>query len=331
MRLRSLVVGLIGVWTTALGGQTQVPVFRATTETVAVNVSVKDGNVPVQGLTVRDFRLYDNDVAQEIAAVSIDAVPVDLSIVVTNSGNPFIPIDSTRRAVDGIVAFLRPSDRYRVLTTGSAIVNAIPWRAAGAPDTSAIRQVSGETQMIADAVVMALLHRQSPDRRHLVVALGGSQSHCSLASGDALRRSAERSGAVFHWINLRRGLPITLRLWAEDYVDPGVRAFCRLETATGGPNDFESFLTDAARVTGGAVHSAWLGDDKVAVEAFDQIFDDFRRSYVLYYAPQGVERTGWHRLRVEVPTKGLEVRARTGYWGTVTASSAPTAPASQSR
>jgi hypothetical protein len=104
-----------------------------------------------------------------------------------------------------------------------------------------------------------------------------------------------------------------------------------LETATGGPNDFESFLTDAARVTGGAVHSAWLGDDKVAVEAFDQIFDDFRRSYVLYYAPQGVERTGWHRLRVEVPTKGLEVRARTGYWGTVTASSAPTAPASQSR
>jgi VWFA-related protein len=328
MRLRSLVVGLIGVWTAALGGQTQPPVFCATTETVAVNVSVKDGNVPVQGLTVRDFRLYDNDAAQEIAAVSLDAVPVDLSVVVANSGNPFIPIDSTRQAVQGIVAFLRPSDRYRVLTTGNAIVNAIPWRAAGRPDASALRRVSGETHMMSDAVVMALMHRPSLDRRHLVVALGGSQSQCSLASGDAVTKSAERSGAVFHWINLRRGLPVSVQTSSDD-VDPGVRAFCRSETATGGANDIGSFLTDAARVTGGAVHSAWLGDDKVAVEAFDKIFDDFRRSYVLYYVPQRVERTGWHRLRVEMAAKGLTVRARTGYWRTAVASGVPSSPANR--
>jgi hypothetical protein len=166
--------------------------------------------------------------------------------------------------------------------------------------------------MIADAVLMGLLHRQSPDRRHLVVALATSEDWCSLSSGDALRRGAERSGAVFHWINMTGE---TIHGTPPGPVPLGVRGQCRTE---GNPTDIGGILGEAARVTGGTVHSQWFGTwdhiDRVAVEAFDKIFDDFRRSYVLYYVPRGVDPAGWHRLRVETPGKNFALRSRTGYW-----------------
>jgi hypothetical protein len=75
------------------------------------------------------------------------------------------------------------------------------------------------------------------------------------------------------------------------------------------------FFTEAVNQTGGTTHTAWYSEDRVVVDAFDRIFDDFRRSYVLHYVPRGVERTGWHRSRVEMVSRGYTVRARPGYWG----------------
>jgi hypothetical protein len=89
---------------------------------------------------------------------------------------------------------------------------------------------------------------------------------------------------------------------------------CR--NAAGKPLDIGSSLSDAARLTGGSVHTTWSVPDTSGIALFfDAILDDFRRSYILHYVPEGVSRTGWHRLRVEVPgrTKGYTVRTRQGY------------------
>jgi hypothetical protein len=52
------------------------------------------------------------------------------------------------------------------------------------------------------------------------------------------------------------------------------------------------------------------------VKTFAQILDEFRRSYVLRYSPEGVKAGGWHQVRVEVPSQpGLTIKSRSGYFG----------------
>jgi hypothetical protein len=111
MRPCSVAVGLLGAWVALLGGQSQPPVFRADAESVAVNVAVKRGNNPVSGLTADDFRLYDNDALQRVAAVSMDAVPVDVSFVVDLSGSAFPDLETARDAVRRMAAFPRAAIR----------------------------------------------------------------------------------------------------------------------------------------------------------------------------------------------------------------------------
>jgi hypothetical protein len=316
---RAFLIGMVGMCAATLSGQTQTPSFRSDADAVTVNVSVKKSNVPVGGLTATDFRLFDNDVLQDVATVSVEAVPIDVSFVVDTSGIVSADVDTMREAVRGMTEFLRPSDRFRVLTTGNAVVNAIPWRSAGVPDTSTIQPVPGEIALVMDSVFMALFHRTAPDRRHLVVALIFDDDWCSLVSGPSLARAAARSGAVFHLI----GMPRTpwqdgLKLFGPPL---GAHALCR--TTFNGGVDARPFLSEATSVTGGTVRSAEFRAERAAVKAFDAIFDDFRRSYLLHYMPRGVERTGWHRLRVEMPARGYTVRARPGYWASADAPATP--------
>ena len=62
-------------------------VFRARTDSVAISASVKRGNDPVAGLTARDFMLTDNGVPQAIEAVTIESVPLDVTLFMDTSGS----------------------------------------------------------------------------------------------------------------------------------------------------------------------------------------------------------------------------------------------------
>jgi hypothetical protein len=314
MRRSGAILGLLGVSIALLRGQSAPPVFRVAADAVAVNVSVKRGNIPVLGLAAEDFVLYDDDVRQRVAAVSIDAVPIDVSFVLDLSSSVASYEDAPRDAIERMVAFLRPADRFRVVTMEKSVVQGVPWQPAGPLDTSKIQPVPGLISLVTDSVLVALAHDVAPDRRHLIVAMTDGEDQCSLASGDTLRRIAERSGAVFHWVDMQPAPVLNLRTYYAHV--RGVGAVCKNFAR---PVFIGKFLSDAARLTGGSVHTARLTEDVTGiVNSFNAILDDFRQSYILHYAPEGVSRTKWHRLRVNVQEKtytGYTVRARPGYWG----------------
>ena len=74
-------------------------VFRARTESVAISASVKRGNAPVANLTANDFRLTDNGVAQSIEAVTIESVPLDVTLFMDTSGSTAGALDRMKRNV----------------------------------------------------------------------------------------------------------------------------------------------------------------------------------------------------------------------------------------
>lgn len=275
------------------------PRFRSRTDVVTVSVSVKQGNTTVANLTAADFRLYDNDVPQTIEALTIEAVPLDVTLFMDTSGSTSGELDRMKRNLRSIAAMLRATDRFRLLTIGLSVNESVPWRPGGPLDALEIEVVPG-ISLIYDALVAAFAHQPDAGRRHLIVALTDAEDCGSIVDGPGLTAVSRRSEAVLHYVYVSG---------AGDLPEHAISAFCTPDQVDG-----VSTVEAAAEQSGGAKHRSRFGDPTVRV--FRRILDDFRQSYILRYSPAGVARSGWHRLRVEVPgRRGATIAARSGYFG----------------
>lgn len=289
-RSLALVTGaLISAATLFASGLRQIPArptFRSATDLVSVNASVKRGNAPVAGLTAEDFELTDNGVRQQIEAVSIESVPIDVSIVMDLSGSVTADVGPFQADIRAFVQMLRPTDRVRLVTFADAVREIAPMGPPSSPLPLNQIRVGGSTSLN-DALMYGLLWTGvEPDRRHLVVAFTDGYDSKSTLDSDRMPRIAARVDAVLHAV----------------LAESPVQVFARYRTSL-------DALVEAAHRTGGEAHRL-----KRAVEDFRQIVDDFRASYVLRYTPQGVTREGWHELTVRVTRPGtFTVRARQGY------------------
>ena len=283
----------------AVASKASQSVFRSGTDVVTVSVSVKRGNSTVARLTAGDFRLYDNDVPQNIEALTIESVPLDVTLFMDTSGSTSGSLDRMKRSVRSIAAMLRPIDRFRLLTIGLSVNEPIPWQAAGRPMTLNMTAVPG-ISLIYDALLVALAHQPPSGRRHLIVSLTDGEDCGSIVDGPRLLDVSARSEAVLHAIHVSN---------SGDIGKYAIAAFCT-------PDDLRDvdYIARAAEQSGGGTHKSRFGDP--AVRAFGRILADFRQSYVLRYSPTGVLPSGWHRVRVDVPARrDVTIKARSGYFG----------------
>ena len=276
--------------------------FRSTKAVVSVSVSVKRGNNVVANLTAADFLLTDNGVPQVVEAVSIESVPIDVTLFLDTSGSTAGKLDEMQHDVQTVLQLLRPSDRFRLLTIGDAVNQAVSWVPAGTKVAMSIEAVGG-ISLIHDALMFGLLHRPEPGRRHLVVGMTDRRDCGSVVPASLLLDVAGRSDAVMHLV---------------DYSGAGAPSSNRGRTCSPQPRpDGPEILTQAAERTGGQQHeqSRFFRASSIA-RAFKSIFDDFRQSYVLHYSAAGVNGPGWHAVAVTVPAvKNATIRARQGYYG----------------
>ena len=276
--------------------------FRATTALVTVSASVKKGNNVVVNLKASDFVLTDSGVRQTIEAVSIESVPIDVTLFLDTSGSTSGKLDEMRHDVQAIQELLRTGDRFRLLTIGDAVNQALPWVAAGTKAPVTIEAVGG-ISLIRDALMFALVHRPDPGRRHLIVGMTDRRDCGSVVPTALLYDVAGRSEAVMHLVDYSGGGG-----------DSKYRVrICSPEAAVTG----DMQLVRVAERTGGEAHeqSRFFRASSIA-RAFKAIFADFRQSYVLRYSPNGVPSPGWHPIAVSVPSApDATIRARQGYYG----------------
>ncbi len=275
-------------------------VFRARTESVAISASVKRANAPVTNLNAADFRLTDNGVAQAIEAVTIESVPLDVTLFMDTSGSTAGALDRMKSNVIAIAGMLRPDDRFRLLTVGLSVNTSVPWQQAGPAVALEMKAVPG-ISLIYDALFVALTHAPAPGRRHLIVAMTDGEDCGSLTDGARILDAGGRSEAVLHWIYVSS---------QGDHDPYATTAWCS-------PGDAREvdFVEQTAIRTGGDKHRSRFGDP--AVRTFTQILAEFRQSYVLRYSPQRVRSGGWHAVVVQVPAQpGLSIKSRSGYFGT---------------
>ena len=293
-------VAALSIVAATTSAREQQPVFKTGALTVSVNASVKRVNRVVAKLTAKDFRLTDNQVEQTIEAVSIESVPVDVSLFLDTSGSTAGKLDDMKRDVQGIIRLLRPGDRFRLLTIADSVEQPVNWVPAGTAVNLSFQAVGG-ISLVHDALVEALLHRPEADRRHLVVGMTDRRDCGSVVSSAQLRELASRSEAVLHLVE---------QSGSGDELSSRVRT-CSPRGRTDGPE----IIAEAASRTGGLLHEPSYFFGSSVLRAFRTIFDEFRQSYVLRYSPTGVARGGWHAVVVRVPSvPDATIRARQGYF-----------------
>ena len=98
--------------------------FRSGIEVVELDVSVTRGGVPVAGLTARDFVLTDNGAAQEVQSVTLEQLPLSVTMVLDTSQS--VAGDRLQHLVqagEGLVAALhagRPRRARHLFTRGGS-------------------------------------------------------------------------------------------------------------------------------------------------------------------------------------------------------------------
>jgi VWFA-related protein len=275
---------------TAAQDQAQ-PTFRSVSDAVPVHVAVRRDRKLVAGLTTGDFELFDNGIRQTISRVTMETMPVDVSLVIDTSGSVVRSMDRFRSDARRMAGMLGSQDEVRLLTFDSKVAQTIPMQSASKRlPVDSIR--AGDLTSFLDATLFALARAPRPDRRHLVFVFTDGFDNASVAGYGMLPLVASRTESVLHIVLVKvTGVP--------DEGSPAAR---------------EALATAAAR-TGGTLYppSESSGD---VVAAFAQTLDAFRHSYVLYYIPTGVPREGWHDIAVHVTRAGTyDVAARQRYFG----------------
>jgi VWFA-related protein len=287
-----LTLGSSGSLMPPLQSQDRQLVFRAARDVVRVEVSVRRNARLATDLTSTDFQVLDNGVAQTIADIGRETLPVDVTVVLDVSDSVSgDTLGQLRRAVDGLRDGLTASDRLKLVTFSNRIVRRVDFTPARELPRDAFRSIAaaGNTS-IYDAAAVALVAASHPDRRQLVVLFSDGDDTASIVQPEVLLDVARRSSATAFVI-----VPQRARF-------------------SGGRQRqvHQSIFNSLARETGGMVVGVSVAG--TLPDTFRRVLADFREMYVLHFSPRDVERRGVHILDVRVTRPGpYEVRARRGY------------------
>ena len=273
--------------TVALVVALQDPVFRSGIEVVELDVSVMRGGLPVQGLTAPDFVLTDNGVAQELRSVTLDRLPLSVTMVLDTSES--VAGDRLAHLVqagEGLAAVLRTDDRAALITFSNIVELRVPMSSDMGAIRAALEAIRGAgATSLRDAVHLALELQPHDRTRPLVLVFTDGRDTASWLTEDAVIDSARRIGVVVHAV--------------------------RVES--------DRFLDRLVEAAGGRTWSAT--SDRQLRELFTRALEEMRARYLLTYTPSGVRTAGWHELKVRLKNGRAEVTARPGYF--VTASDTP--------
>ena len=255
-------------------------VFRSGIEVVELDVSVTRSGVPVQGLTTRDFALTDNAVAQDVQSVTLDRLPLSVTLVLdTSQSVTGDRLTHLVQAGQGLVGALHPDDRASLVTFSHVVDVRVPMTADLRAVGSTLGAImGGGATALRDAVHLALELQPRDRTRPLVLVFTDGMDTASWLGPDAVIDSARRVGVVVH----------VVRVASDQFLDR---------------------LTDTS---GGRTWSA--SSDRELRELFTRALDEMRARYLLTYTPRGVAGPGWHDLKVKLKTARADITARPGYF-----------------
>jgi VWFA-related protein len=288
-------------------------IIRVDTQLVSVNVSVVDRstNRGVNDLTKEDFRLAEDNVAQQIAHFDSASAPFNLVLLVDLSGSTAKVVELIKAAALHFVEAARPFDRIGVITFAGAQVVVSPLTT----DHEALRQriatierPQGSTKLY-DSLAFAMeeVFREARDsRRNAIVLMSdGLDSVLPNVTGEGskltyeevVRRAKEFDGVVYSiWVDTQSYEPLSPLDIQQETFDLA-----------------HDRMKELADVGGGAFYEC--EELKDLAGAYDRVVADLGMLYTLSYRPSNKVRDGsWRTIRVNVNKPNAVARGKRGYF-----------------
>jgi Ca-activated chloride channel family protein len=280
--------------------------FRASTELVALNVTVTDSRDRyVAGLSKDDFAVFEDGIPQDVTFFAATDVSLDLVIMIDTSASMADKIGFVHEAATHFVHALRAGDRAEILGFSDRTQVLAPFTGDVAALEAAINATAphGSTALYTSLYVALenlgrLTRRQGDVRRQAIVVLTDGEDTSSLLSFDDLMDVAKRSGVVVYPIS------VISQFDTKKLDDGGSRRFIT-------ESDFS--LKSLAQETGG--RSFFPMELKDLNGVYQQIAEELTSQYSLAYAPTVFGDGAFHRLLVRVlHHPDARSRTRSGYY-----------------
>jgi Ca-activated chloride channel homolog len=273
----------------------EIPLFRSMVETVFFKVSVTDPmNRYVTGLKKAYFKVYEDNVEQEILHFSQQAAPVSAGIILDISSS-MKSNSNIKKAKTSIARFLsaegNPEDEYFLITFNheTKIAQTFTSRRNTVQNEVAIQKSGGSTALY-DAIYMALdkIKQAKNEKKALILVTDGEDNSSRYSLSD-IREFTKESDVQLYAIE-----------------EQGKEGY--------GTTEIQRIIS----LTGGRIYLPATFDELDYY--IDLINSELRNQYVLGYSPSNTVHDGkWRRIKVKLDApQGLPklmVHAKEGYYG----------------
>jgi len=240
------------------------------------------------------FKVFENNVEQDIRIFRQEDIPLSLGIVIDNSGSMRGKRTAVESAAVRLVKSSRRNDEVFVVNFNDEAYLDVPFTAQMSKLEEGVARIDsrGGTALY-DALSMSLDHLVAEgkrDKKVLLLISDGADTASFSATAEKLIEKAQKSGALIYSIGL---------LADED----------RREARRA-----KRFLDNLTKASGAA---AYYPDALSEVETVaDQVAHDIRNQYVIAYSPQNQSLDGTYRQIKVTAGNRFTVRTRTGYYAT---------------
>lgn len=273
--------------------QQSTPLFKVDVETVFVKVAVSDPlNRYVTGLEKEHFRIFEDNIEQEIIHFDQQSAPISVGIIFDISGSmkDNANIKKAKSAIAKFLEYGNPEDEYLLITFNqkTKLVRDFSQQVSTLQNDIVFQKPGGNTSLY-DAVYMGLSYvMEGTNEKKALILITDGQDNSSRYSSKEVREFAKESSVQIYSIGQLGELGYGMSIIRELVNITGGRAFF--------PNNFNEL------------------DYYI-----DLIHAELRNQYVLGYRPTNQNHDGkWRRIKVQLNApKGLpdlKVRAREGYY-----------------
>jgi len=298
---------------------------QTTLVSVPVIVSDRQGRY-ISGLTLRDFKLFQDRAEQTIASFDSTEEPLNVALLIDTSHSTLPVLDDIKSDAVRFLKELRPQDRAMIVSFDyqvSVLSQLTSDRKVLEKAVKSARTGELPGTVLRDAVdeIAGSRFKRVEGRKAIIVLTDGKDAG-SRVSEQALIDEAAESGAMIYTVFFetgfqRRGwIDATTfprrRVWGRERFPQrpqrGERRRQRVESRNAEAIDF---LTELSEVSAGRYYSSEASDLK---KTFQLIAEELRHQYRLGFYPDSAKVDGQrHSLKVEVTARDAVVRARRSY------------------
>jgi Ca-activated chloride channel homolog len=275
-------------------------IIKMDVDLALVNVTVTDPyNRLVTGLETDNFRVFEDNVEQEVVTFSAEDVPISIGVIFDFSGSMSNKVGKAREAAIQFFKTANPQDEFFLVSFNerAELTSEFTNSVEDLQSRMMLTQPKGRTALL-DAIYLGLSQMRGAHnaKRALLILSDGGDNHSRYNESDIKRLVKEAD----------------TQLYAVGIFDPlGYRN--RTPEELGGP----SLLSEVTEMTGGRVFAVEKLDDLPDIAS--KIGMELRNQYVLGYRPSNKAHDArWRKLKIKLRApKGLpplSVYSKTGYY-----------------